>query len=234
MLATKKAMERIKMNIKFSRNDDDDEEEDFSNSKKVQFYKRAIPSFEMIVNLNDCIRDPGHYFELVEEMESLNECDLVDFKTSSPGGRLDGLVYLLNAIKDCAAPVIGTLSGEAASAATVLLLACDGVRVKPYSTMMIHSASFGYVNHQSNMVNQATFVDKQARKILTDAYQDFLLPEELGRVFDGLEVRLGYEEINERLLRRDEIREQRLLEVIEQKQGTLKKPARKRKTPVEA
>lgn len=221
------------MNTKFARNDDDEDDDDFPNPKKVQYYKRAIPSFEMIVNLNDSIRDPGHYFELVEEMESLNECDIVDFKTSSPGGRLDGLVYLLNAIRDCAAPVIGTLSGEAASAATVLLLACDGIRVKPYSTMMIHSASFGYVNHQSNMVNQATFVDKQARKILTDAYQDFLLPEELGRVFDGLEVRLDYDEINERLQRREEIREQRLMELREQKVGESKKPSRKKKEPTQ-
>ena len=222
------------MNTKFTRNDDDEDDEDFPNPKKVQYYKRAIPSFEMIVNLNDSIRDPGHYFELVEEMETLNERDMVDFKTSSLGGRLDGLVYLLNAIKDCAAPVIGTLSGEAASAATVLLLACDGIRVKPYSTMMIHSASFGYMNHQSNMVNQATFVDKQARKILTDAYQDFLLPEELGRVFDGLEVRLDYDEINERLERREEIREKRLMELREQKNPQPKKPSRKKKEPTQA
>ena len=223
------------MNKKFTRNDDDDEDgEDFPNPKKVQYYKRAIPSFEMIVNLNDSIRDPGHYFDLVEEMGTLNDCDIVDFKTSSLGGRLDGLVYLLNAIKDCAAPVIGTLSGEAASAATVLLLACDGIRVKPYSTMMIHSASFGYMNHQSNMVNQATFVDKQARKILTDAYQDFLLPEELGRVFDGLEVRLDYDEINERLERREEIREKRLMELREQKSEQPKKPSRKKKEPTQA
>ena len=222
------------MNKKFTRNNDEDEDDEVSSPKKVQYYKRAIPSFEMIVNLNDSIRDPGHYFELVEEMETLNECDIVDFKTSSPGGRLDGLVYLLNAIKECAAPVIGTLSGEAASAATVLLLACDGIRVKPYSTMMIHSASFGYMNHQSNMVNQATFVDKQARKILTDAYQDFLLPEELGRVFDGLEVRLDYDEINERLERREEIREKRLMELREQKNPQPKKPSRKKKEPSQA
>ena len=221
------------MNTKFLRNDDDEDGEDFPHPKKVQYYKRAIPSFEMIVNLNDSIRDPGHYFDLVEEMETLNDCDIVDFKTSSLGGRLDGLVYLLNAIKDCAAPVIGTLSGEAASAATVLLLACDGIRVKPYSTMMIHSASFGGYNHQSNMVNQAAFVDKQARKILTDAYQDFLLPEELDRVFDGLEVRLDYDEINERLERREEIREKRLMELREQKSEQPKKPSRKKKEPTQ-
>ena len=66
------------MNTKFTRNDDDDEDgEDFPNPKKVQYYKRAIPSFEMIVNLNDSIRDPGHYFDLVEEMESLTENDIV-------------------------------------------------------------------------------------------------------------------------------------------------------------
>ena len=181
------------MNTKFTRNDDDEDGEDFPNPKKVQYYKRTIPSFEMIVNLNDSIRDPGHYFDLVEEMESLTENDIVDLKVNSPGGRLDGLVYLVNAIRDCEAPVIGTLSGEAASAATVILLSCDGLRIKPYSTMMIHSASFGGYNHQSNMVSQTVFVDKQARKILTDAYQDFVSPSELDSIFSGLELRLDYD-----------------------------------------
>ena len=75
------------MNKKFTRNDDDNEDgEDFPNPKKVQYYKRAIPSFEMIVNLNDSIRDPGHYFDLVEEMESLTENDIVDLKVNSQKG----------------------------------------------------------------------------------------------------------------------------------------------------
>ena len=225
------------MNTKFLRNDDDEDGEDFPNPKKVQYYKRAIPSFEMIVNLNDSIRDPGHYFDLVEEMESLTENDIVDLKVNSPGGRLDGLVYLVNAIRDCEAPVIGTLSGEAASAATVILLSCDGLRIKPYSTMMIHSASFGGYNHQSNMVSQTVFVDKQARKILTDAYQDFVSPSELDSIFSGLELRLDYDQIIERLDRRDEIRKQRFQEEIEAREkaeNEPKKPFRKKKEPTQA
>ena len=205
------------MNKKFTRNGDDDEDDEFSSPKKVQYYKREIPSFEMIVNLNDSIRDPGHYFDLVEEMESLTENDIVDLKVNSPGGRLDGLVYLVNAIRDCEAPVIGTLSGEAASAATVILLSCDGLRIKPYSTMMIHTASFGGYNHQSNMVSQTVFVDKQARKILTDAYQDFVSQS--------------------RYERRDEIRKQRFqeeIEALEKAENEPKKPSRKKKEPSQA
>ena len=68
------------MNKKFTRNNDEDEDDEFSSPKKVQYYKREIPSFEMIVNLNDSIRDPGHYFDLVEEMESLTENDIVDLQ----------------------------------------------------------------------------------------------------------------------------------------------------------
>jgi hypothetical protein len=170
-------------------------------------------------------------------MESLTENDIVDLKVNSPGGRLDGLVYLVNAISDCEAPVIGTLSGEAASAATVILLSCDGLRIKPYSTMMIHSASFGGYNHQSNMVSQTVFVDKQARKILTDAYQDFVSPSELDSIFSGLELRLDYDQIIERLERRDEIRKQRFQEEIEAREraeNEPKKPSRKKKEPSQA
>ena len=224
------------MNTKFTRNDEDEDDE-FSSPKKVQYYKRAIPSFELIVNLNNQVMGPDHYFDLVEEMESLTENDTVDLKGNSPGGRLDGLVYLVNAIRDCEAPVIGTLSGEAASAATVLLLSCDGLRIKPYSTMMLHSASFGGYNHQSNMVSQTVFVDKQARKILTDAYQDFVSPSELDSIFSGLELRLDYDQIIERLERRDEIRKQRFqeeIEALEKAENEPKKPSRKKKEPSQA
>lgn len=225
------------MNKKFTRNNDEDEDDEFSSPKKVQYYKRAIPSFELIVNLNNQVMGPDHYFDLVEEMESLTENDIVDLKVNSPGGRLDGLVYLVNAIRDCEAPVIGTLSGEAASAATVLLLSCDGLRIKPYSTMMLHSASFGGYNHQSNMVSQTVFVDKQARKILTDAYQDFVSPSELDSIFSGLELRLDYDQITERLERRDEIRKQRFqeeIEALEKAENEPKKPSRKKKEPSQA
>lgn len=224
------------MNTKFARNRDeeDDDEESFSRKNKVQFYKKAYPSFELIVNLNNGIMEPDHYFELVEEMQSLSENDVVNFRVNSPGGRVDGLVYLLNAIRDCEAPVIGTLSGEAASAATVLLLSCDGVQINPYSTMMIHSASFGGHNHQSNMVSHAVFADQQCREILTDAYKDFLSTEELSQIFSGLELRLNYTQITERLERRDEIRKQRFQEEMEarEKAETLaQKPPRKKKAP---
>lgn len=223
------------MNTKFERNrDEDEEEDDFPRKNKVQFYKKAYPSFELIVNLNNGIMEPDHYFELVEEMQSLSENDVVNFRVNSPGGRVDGLVYLLNAIRDCEAPVIGTLSGEAASAATVLLLSCDGVQINPYSTMMIHSASFGGHNHQSNMVSHAVFADQQCREILTDAYKDFLSTEELSQIFSGLELRLNYTQITERLERRDEIRKQRFQEEMEarEKAETLaQKPPRKKKAP---
>lgn len=225
------------MNTKFTRNrdeDDEDEDEGFPKQKKVQYYKKAYPSFELIVNLNNQVMGPDHYFELVEEMESLTENDIVDIKVNSPGGQIDGLIYLINAIRDCEAPVIGTLSGEAASAATVILLSCDGLRIKPYSTMMIHSASFGGHNHQSNMVSQSIFVDKQARKILTDAYKDFVTPSELESVFSGLELRLDYDQITERLERRDEIRKQRYeeeLEAMEEQKAAVQKPPRKKKAP---
>jgi len=219
------------MSTKFARNDEEDE--DLPSKKKVQYYKKAYPSFELIVNLNEGVMGPDHYFDLVEEMESLSENDIVDLKVNSPGGRLDGLIYLINAIRDCEAPVIGTLSGEAASAATVILLSCDGLCIKPYSTMMIHSASFGGYNHQSNMVSQTIFVDKQARKILTDAYQDFVSPSELESVFSGLELRLDYDQINERLARRDEIRKQRFEEEMQslEKDEVTPKTPRKKKEP---
>ena len=84
------------------------------------------------------------------------------------------------------------------------------------------------------MVSQTVFVDKQARKILTDAYQDFVSPSELDSIFSGLELRLDYDQIIERLERKDEIRKQRFQEEIEARERAKnepKKPSRKKKEP---
>ena len=87
------------------------------------------------------------------------------------------------------------------------------------------------------MVSQTVFVDKQARKILTDAYQDFVSPSELDSIFSGLELRLDYDQIIERLERRDEIRKQRFQEEIEAREkaeNEPKKPSGKKKESSQA
>ena len=87
------------------------------------------------------------------------------------------------------------------------------------------------------MVSQTVFVDKQARKILTDAYQDFVSPAELDSIFSGLELRLDYDQITERLERRDEIRKKRFqeeIEALEKAENEPKKPSRKKKEPSQA
>lgn len=197
-----------KQNLK-ARTRVDDEDDDLNESEKFRYYKQALPSYKLVADFTKPIQDVSHYFELLEDMEQLTEDDVAIFKVASPGGHLSGALAIMNAIRNCEAPVIGELIGDAASAATLILLSCDGVRVHKWATMMIHGASFGAFGHQSNVVSHSNFVNDHARKLMTEVYQDFLTDEELADVFKGLEVRFNYEQILERLEKRDEIRKAR-------------------------
>lgn len=190
----------------------DEEDDELSDGEKFRYYKQALPSYKLVADFTKPIQDVSHYFEFLEDMENLTEDDVAVFKVASPGGHLSGALAIMNSIKSCEAPVIAELIGDAASAATLILLSCDGVRVHPWATMMIHGASFGAFGHQSNVVSHSTFVNDHARKLMTEVYQDFLTEEELSDVFKGLEVRFNYEQILERLEKRDNIREQRFKE----------------------
>lgn len=193
-----------------TRNDEEDTE--LPDGEKFRYYKQALPSYKLVADFTSNIKDVSHYFELLEDMEQLTEDDVAIFKIANDGGHLSGAIAVMNAINDCEAPVIGELCGHAASAATLILLSCDGVRVKPYSTMMIHGAAFGSGGHQTNVVNHSLFIDAHARDILSAVYKDFLTEEEFSDVLKGLEVYFNYEQIIERLEKRDKIREQRFKE----------------------
>ena len=56
----------------------------------------------------------------------------------------------------------------------------------------------------------------------------------LDSIFSGLELRLDYDQIIERLERRDEIRKQRFQEEIEARDKAENEPSRKKKEPTQA
>ena len=161
------------------------------------------------VYLDEPIKEIKYYRNILNAIDSLGQDDAVLIKVDSPGGYLGSAMQLINAIQQTEAHVHVQIDGMAASAASLIALAAPSVSVAPYSSMMVHSASFGSAGHQSNVVTHSAFVDNQVKQIMKDIYSDFLTDKEFAEVMLGAELWFSSDEIIERLEKRAELQEKR-------------------------
>ena len=161
------------------------------------------------VYLDEPIKEIKYYRNILNAIDSLGQDDAVLIKVDSPGGYLGSAMQIINAIQQTEAHVHVQIDGMAASAASLIALAAPSVSVAPYSSMMVHSASFGSAGHQSNVVTHSAFVDNQVKQIMKDIYSDFLTDKEFSEVMLGAELWFDSDQIIERLEKRAELQEKR-------------------------
>jgi ATP-dependent protease ClpP protease subunit len=165
------------------------EAEDQQKEKKGKVY--TICLFGKIVA-------PEQYINILEMLGNVTEKDIVIFKINSPGGRLDTMVQIINAIKDSKARTIAEVY-TAYSAAGFITMACKQIVVKQHATMMIHSFQTGTSGDITQMKNEIDFFKKMNDQMLTDTFKGFLTSQELEMVKNGKEIWLYEDEIKERL-----------------------------------
>lgn len=91
-----------------------------------------------------------------------NAVDVLDIEINSPGGSVfDGYtVYQeIKSLQDRGVVVNATITGMAASMASVICMACDKVSIVPHGRMMIHDASSGFAGNAEQMRKQADLLD---------------------------------------------------------------------------
>lgn len=77
--------------------------------------------------------------QFYQDLADLGNKSRVTVRVNSVGGDVFAANAILTALKTHPANVIGQVDGLAASAATVLLMGCDTIRIPPYAQMMIHN-----------------------------------------------------------------------------------------------
>lgn len=189
-----------------SRRVQEDEEDDFVNPPRLGFFVNSFSVNQYTVPLDEAVVNPAYYRDIVNMLYGAGEHDTVVFTINSPGGRLDGLLSLLDAIASTNAKTIASLTGSAHSAASILALHCDMLDVGPYSTMLCHNVSYGYSGKGSDVLSHVQHVSKTSEKLFRDTYKDFLTEEEIAEVLAGKELYLDAEEIEERAANREAIR----------------------------
>lgn len=164
---------------------------------EVSQYQQVYNCYDIYID--EEIKDIPYYRQALQIIRGAAEGDLIRIHISSPGGNLNSAVVLRNAILDCQADVVAIIEAEAYSAASLLALSCPSIEVKPYATMMCHSASFGSAGSVQNVRDHVEFTGRHAESIMEEVYNKFLTPEEFQELKKGCELWFDYKQINERL-----------------------------------
>lgn len=144
------------------------------------------------------ITSPEDYMEFYAVLKAANRGDVVRIYISSCGGQLATATLIKNHIEACDAEVIGVLGTDVASAASDIALSCDSIEVGPMSCMLIHNFSYATgFSHAVSIHNQAQFNKDLNERWVRGVYGDFLPPETLDKVLDGVDVMLNAEQIVE-------------------------------------
>lgn len=151
------------------------------------------------IYLDEEIKDPTYYRQAFQVLRSCQRGDLVRIFISSPGGNLNSALIFKNCIEQCEGDVVAIIEAEAYSAASLIALSCSGIEVKPYATMMLHSASFGSGGSVQNVRDHVEFTGRHAESLMEEVYKDFISEEELLDLKKGRELWFDYKQIGERL-----------------------------------
>ena len=147
--------------------------------------------------LNDQIDVPAAYNELIHTLEN-TEAKTVVLKINNGGGALDSFLSIREAIKRSNATVIADLSGTVASAATMIALSCDEIRVADHTSWMSHFYSGGTSGKGNEIKAQNKFMEKEMPRMFRDVHAGFFTKAEMTKIINGTDYWLNKDDILKR------------------------------------
>ena len=175
---------------------------------QLGYFFETVNSTQYTVPIDESFMEASYYRGIVNMLAQANEQDIVIFRINSPGGQFSGLLSLLDAIETTQAMTIADITGQAASAASILALNCDQCVVGKYAEMLAHEVSYGVGGKGSDNLSHVQHIKKISDKLIWDTYEGFLEDHEIESVLNGKELFLDSEEIIERLNKREEYRKE--------------------------
>lgn len=169
--------------------------------------------------LDEEIKEPQYYRRAFQLLREAQEEDVVRIFISSSGGNMTSAVQFKNYIEGCNAHVIAIVDGEAYSAASLIALCAHEIVVKPYSTWMCHSASFGTGGSVGNVKDHVDFISKHADSFMEEVYAGFLSESEIADLRRGVELWLDHEQVGERIERMFKHRQEQYQQQCETEEG---------------
>lgn len=216
-------------------------------SDLLKLFKRDVEPFDVKVaplnqiyqcTIDDDFTDVRQFATMVDYLNNANMGDIAHIKLSTNGGALHSIIPMIEAMRNTEAHVAMHVESDTASAGTILMMLADEVYINPYTTIMIHTASYGFYGHSGNMEANVTHSTKHIEKLVNEVYEGFLSDSEISRVLDGKEFYLTAEEAMDRFEARAKARAEKdqaeeeaaveeYLKQLEAAEAKAAKPARK-------
>lgn len=161
------------------------------------------------IRLNCDITSPEDFTEELNVLDSACENDSITLLINTNGGVLDTAVEFLASIDSCEAHVHAHITSCAHSAGSMIFLKAHSWSISKYATMLIHCPNGGFVGKFSDNFQQVDHFRKWVDNFYRDVYEDFLTDEEITDVLNGKDLWLDANELEERLIRLSEIRQEK-------------------------
>lgn len=144
---------------------------------------------------DDCVT----YRNFINELNALGQKETINVTIQSGGGDVFAANAIYTALMTNKATITGTVIGICASAATIVLMACDSRRIAKNAVLMVHNPSIGLFGHyQAEDLLKMAEVTDQVKKSIVTAYMDRLdKPEdEIRQMMDEESWYVGQEAVD--------------------------------------
>jgi ATP-dependent protease ClpP protease subunit len=162
------------------------------NSKGL--YLNVKDNISLTYYLTSEILDSSEYHDFVELAINLSSEDSITLLIDSPGGYLSGAQMIITGLNSSEAQSMAVVIDMAASAATIIALACDDIMMTEYSHFMIHAVAFGSGGKLHEVASHTEFTLRKSKELIASVYKDFLTPDEIQQVIDGKDMYFDDEE----------------------------------------
>lgn len=171
----------------------------FQPNEQLTYSVSSITNNKYEFNIDEEIKEPSYYRNLIEVLNNATEQDLVVLNINSGGGMLDSAISIIDALRNTRASTLAWISGSAYSAAGLIALSCQNVEVGEFATLMAHNSQYGLGGYTTDIKDRAVFEHKMTSKIMQSVYRHFLTSDEIESVLMNKTIWMDADEIIERL-----------------------------------
>lgn len=143
---------------------------------------------------DDCVT----YRNFINELNGLGDKKSINVVIHSIGGDVFAANAIYSALVMNKATITGTIIGICASAATIVLMACDSRRIAKNAMLMVHNPSVSlWGSYQADDLLKLADVTNQVKKSIVAAYMERLdkTEEEINRLMDEESWYVGQEAV---------------------------------------
>ncbi len=144
---------------------------------------------------DDCVT----YRNFINELNGLGDKKTINVTIQSGGGDVFAANAIYTALVTNKATITGTVIGICASAATIVLMACDSRKIAKNGILMVHNPSIGLFGHyQAEDLLKLVEVTDQVKKSILTAYMEKLdkSEDEIRQMMDEESWYVGQEAVD--------------------------------------